>query len=143
MNKGKYYSVTAKCGHVGKRNYIPITFAVVASNGKEASYKVRTYARVKHNHKDAILMCKEIKKEEYMDILEQNQKDPYLFCKSKREQKEICDLDGRLVLDPHFVEEIKRSEEKKQILAFKQNKYRMANKFNWYDEYSEYQLNVA
>ena len=78
-----------------------------------------------------------------MDILEQNQKDPYLFCKSKREQKEICDLDGRLVLDPHFVEEIKRSEEKKQILAFKQNKYRMANKFNWYDEYSEYQLNVA
>ena len=31
-----YYKVVAKCGHVGKCNYVPIIFAVVAENGIEA-----------------------------------------------------------------------------------------------------------
>lgn len=38
MNVKKYYKVTCKCGHTGsKKTYIPITFPVVAINGKEAA----------------------------------------------------------------------------------------------------------
>ena len=28
-----YYEVIAKCGHVGRKNYIPVKFAVVAESG--------------------------------------------------------------------------------------------------------------
>ena len=55
-----FYKITAKCGHVGKKNYIPIKFAVCAEDGKEAAKKVRNFARVKDNHKDAILDVKSI-----------------------------------------------------------------------------------
>lgn len=33
----KYFMVIAKCGHVGRKNYIPVKFAVVAESGKEAA----------------------------------------------------------------------------------------------------------
>ena len=50
-----YYEVLAKCGHVGKKHYVPVKFAVIAEDGKEAAKMVRYFPRVKHNHKDAIL----------------------------------------------------------------------------------------
>lgn len=43
----KYFEVQAMCGHVGKGKYIPISFPVIAINGKEAAEKVRSYPRVK------------------------------------------------------------------------------------------------
>ena len=49
------YEVCAKCGHVGRYNYVDKIFAVKASSGKEAAAKVRNFPRVKHDHKDAIL----------------------------------------------------------------------------------------
>ena len=36
----RYYHVTAKCGHVGKDHYIPITFAVKAGSATEAASSV-------------------------------------------------------------------------------------------------------
>ena len=37
----KYFEVQAMCGHVGKGKYIPISFPVIAINGKEAAEKAR------------------------------------------------------------------------------------------------------
>ena len=39
----KYFKVVAKCGHVGKRNYIPVAFAVKAESKSKASQKVKTF----------------------------------------------------------------------------------------------------
>ena len=51
-----FYRVKAKCGHVGRNNYIVKNFYVVASSGKEAAHKVRYFPRVKHDRKDAYLV---------------------------------------------------------------------------------------
>ena len=64
----KYYMVIAKCGHVGKKHYVPIKFAVIAEDGKEAAKMVRQFPRVKHNHKDAILSVNKIDYERYQEI---------------------------------------------------------------------------
>ncbi len=51
----RYFIVTAKCGHVGRDNYIPIDFAVKAESASKAASYARDLPRVKHDHKDAIL----------------------------------------------------------------------------------------
>ena len=63
-----FYEVIAKCGHVGKKHYIPIKFAVKAETGEEAAKIVRDFSRVKHNHKDAILSVAKIDYERYLEI---------------------------------------------------------------------------
>ena len=82
----RYYEVTAKCGHVGRGYYIPIGFAVRAETASEAATVTRTMPRVKHDHKDAILSVREVDVFEYDDLQEVNRYDPYLQCRSKREQ---------------------------------------------------------
>lgn len=54
-----YYKVRAKCGHVGRNNYIIKPFFVKANDGKEAAKIVRNTPRVKHDHKYAIIDVKE------------------------------------------------------------------------------------
>lgn len=61
----KYYKVLAKCGHVGRNNYILKWFYVKAESGEDAAKDVRNTSRVKHHHKDAIREVKEITLEEY------------------------------------------------------------------------------
>ena len=82
----RYYEVTAKCGHVGKGYYIPITFSVRAQTAAEAASVTRTFPRVKHNHKDAILSVREVDFYDYDELWQVNNYDPYLQCRSKREQ---------------------------------------------------------
>ena len=82
----RYYEVTAKCGHVGRGYYIPIGFAVRAETASEAAAATRTMPRVKHDHKDAILSVREVDVFEYDDLQEVNRYDPYLQCRSRREQ---------------------------------------------------------
>ncbi len=82
----RYYEVTAKCGHVGKGFYIPIGFAVRAETASEAATVTRTMPRVKHDHKDAILSVREVDIFEYDDLRQVNRYDPYLQCRSRREQ---------------------------------------------------------
>lgn len=85
------FSVTAKCGHVGKDFYIPITFAIRAENGREAAAIVRQKPRVKHHHKDAIIDVKRISETEEREINYQNRQDPYLQCNNIQEQRAIID----------------------------------------------------
>ena len=120
-----YYKVVAKCGHVGKKHYIPVVFAVTAESGKEASKKVRNFPRVKHQHKDAILRCDKITLEEYLVIKEANNKDPYLKCKNKQQQRATCDLKDRLEVD-HHNDKIKHNKvERLQRVNYKLAKYKL------------------
>ena len=96
-----YYLVKTKCGHVGRAKFIPIIFPVIADNGKEAAKKARQIARVKHNHKDAILDVQRVTLEEFECQLTINDNDPYLHVKNKQEQKKIVDLEKRLLADEH------------------------------------------
>lgn len=100
----RYFAVTCKCGHVRKKYYIPITYAVLAKNRKEAAAIARDIPRVKHNHPDAILENVEIS---YIDFLEQkkiNQNDPYLNAHSRKEQEDIFHfIKDRLIPEPLYV----------------------------------------
>ena len=103
-----YYLVTAKCGHVGKTHYIPIKFAVMAESGEEAARIARRIPRVKHHHKDAIIGCQKVSKEEFDEQNRINKNDPYLKATSKKEQKEMVEnLVERLLLDNHPEEMVK------------------------------------
>lgn len=101
-NQTHYYKVICKCGHLGRKKYIPISFPVKATSGKEAAAIARYFPRVKHEHKDAILMVKEMSYSEYLELIEINNNDPYLHCHSRREQNEICDLTARWINDPNY-----------------------------------------
>ncbi len=97
-NPKRYFAVTCKCGHVGRDHYIPITFAIVAGNKKEASEKASTFPRVKKNHRYRILSNKEIDYQTYLKIKADNEKDPYLHIKTKSQQRLIQpEIDKRTV----------------------------------------------
>lgn len=114
--------VIAKCGHVGRKYYIPIKFAVNSNSAKEAANKVRYFPRVKHNHKDAIISVKQITLEEYSEINENNEKDPYLLCHSKHEQKQISDLKERLEIDSHNIKKTADKKKRKDRVTYKLKK---------------------
>ena len=121
--KMNYYLVTAKCGHVGRHYYIPITFPVKAENGREAAKITRQIPRVKHNRKDAIIECRKVDMEEYVMQQIINACDPYLQATSKQEQnKMVPDVDIRV-----FEEVEKESKTSKRSshpnLLFQKRKY--------------------
>lgn len=120
----KYYMVIAKCGHVGRKNYIPVKFAVVAESGKEAAKKVRQFSRVKHDHKDAILDVRCITLEEFLEIKEINDNDPYLKCHSRQEQNLIVNLAERMVADLHNVKQAFDKQARKDRVAYKLRKFK-------------------
>ena len=93
----KYYEVIAKCGHVGKKHYVPVKFAVIAEDGKEAAKMVRDFPRVKHDHKDAILNVGEIDKDLYFEGLEKNRAIRYFSCYNVQEQREcFCEIEDSI-----------------------------------------------
>lgn len=83
----KTYKVVAKCGHVGKGHYVEKVFAVKAETGKEAAEKVRMFPRVKHHHKDAIRSVELITIGEYIALREEQELDPFFFCRNVQEQR--------------------------------------------------------
>lgn len=91
----KYYKVVTKCGHVGRKFYIPIAYAVVADCGREASAIARNIPRVKHDKKYAILSCEEISYDEYLEVVRINSNDPYLKCHNIQQQNAF-DLSQRI-----------------------------------------------
>lgn len=105
----RYFEVETKCGHVGRTNCVWIKFAVVANDAKDAAKKARRIGRVKHDHLDAIGYVKEIDFNSFMILKAENDADPYLHCKSKREQKQIADFESRVEPDEY---NIKRKEKK-------------------------------
>lgn len=129
----KYFMVIAKCGHVGRKNYIPVKFAVVAESGKEAAKKVRQFPRVKHDHKDAILDVRCITLEEFLEIKEINDNDPYLKCHSRQEQKLIDNLEERLEDDLHSQKVKYDKQARLDRVAYKIKKTKILEKFSWED----------
>ena len=121
----KYFMAIAKCGHVGRKNYIPVKFAVVAESGKEAAKKVRQFPRVKHDHKDAILDVRCITLEEFLEIKEINDNDPYLKCHSRQEQNLIVNLAERMVADLHNVKQAFDKQTRKDRVAYKLRKFKI------------------
>lgn len=82
-----FYKVTAKCGHVGRNNYIEKDFFVRADSGKDAALIVRRKPRVKHDRKDAILSVVQITHEEFFIGREMMKDDLYFCMKNSREQR--------------------------------------------------------
>lgn len=131
----KYFMVIAKCGHVGRKNYIPIKFAVVAESGKEAAKKVRQFPRVKHNHKDAILDVRCITLEEFLEIKEINDNDLYLKCHSRQEQNLIVNLAERMVADLHNVKQAFDKQARKDRVAYKLRKFKIIEQSSKKEDY--------
>lgn len=92
MVEDKYYIVKAKCGHVGRDKYIPIEFPIMAKSKTEAATIVRKKARVKKDHKDAILSVEEVDKKAFDNQQFCNEHDPYLNVRSKHDQNKIMPL---------------------------------------------------
>lgn len=82
-----YFKVLAKCGHVGKNNYILKWFYVKAESGVDAARIVRNKPRVKHHHKFAIKDVKKIDFEEYINGLKTMASDPYFNVHNSRDQR--------------------------------------------------------
>lgn len=130
-----YYEVIAKCGHVGRNKYVPIKFGIMAESGKEAARIVRQFPRVKHDHKDAILKVTKIDYERYLEIFEVNANDPYLKCYSKHQQKQIENLEERLLDDNHNKKKSYNKQERIDRVSFKARKYKVIEKLCWEEKY--------
>ncbi len=94
--QANYYLVTTMCGHVGKKHYIPINFAIEAVNPTEAMEKARRIPRVKHDNKFAILAIKPISYEAYLEQRKANREDAYLKARSDEDLKAIPGLKKRI-----------------------------------------------
>ena len=114
----KYYKVVCMCGHVGRKKYVPIAFAVEAVDGKEAAKLARKIPRVKHDRKDAIIQCVEISKAQYKELRKINNEDPYLNCSNIQSQRKIPDFGLRIV---KIIDESCGRKNSKEALS---NKYR-------------------
>lgn len=105
----KYYRVKAKCGHVGRNNYIPKDFYVKANNGKEAAKQIRYTPRVKHHQKDAIQEVEEISLEEYVLGRKALAEDMYFKVHNSTEQRWLNAVDKLDILPEMKKERYKRS----------------------------------
>ena len=92
-----FYKVKAKCGHVGRNNYIEKYFYVAAESGKEAALIVRYKPRVKHDKKDAILNVEKISEEEFKIGVEHLKADTYFHVSNSTEQRLIGAVDPQEV----------------------------------------------
>ena len=95
--KAKSFKVVCMCGHVGRRRYIPIAFAIKAKDGKEAAKIARGLPRVKRQRRDAVISCVEISEEQYRELRRINKEDPYLSCKNTQDQKEHPEIAERII----------------------------------------------
>jgi len=82
-----YFKVLAKCGHVGRNNYILKWFYQKANSGEEAAYIIRNTPRVKHHQKDAIKKVQKISFEEYINGLKVMASDKYFHVDNQKDQK--------------------------------------------------------
>ena len=112
-----FYEVQAKCGHVGRNNYVVKTFYVKAESASDAARQIRYAPRVKHNHKDAIISVKRIDHEQYVVGAIQMQNDEYFNVYNSSDQK-------RIVVDGIMAEECEEKEETRNVY-FKLKKYKI------------------
>lgn len=133
METKNYYKVIAKCGHVGKKHYVPVKFAVIAEDSKEAAKMARDFSRVKHDHKDAILNVSKIDYERFQEIVEMNRNDPYLKCHLRQKQKLIYNLEERLEDNLHNKKVKYDKQARLDRVTYKIKKTTILEKFSWED----------
>ncbi len=131
----KYFKVTCKCGHVGVKHFIRVSFPIIATCGKDAAAIARYIPRVKHDHKDAILDCREISYDEYVDLQYVNDNDPYLRCECKQEQEMITDFSSRLELEPKYLKDENKTKRDSVKYRLKKQSYVLMEK--WWDYLDE------
>ena len=119
--------------------FIRINFPIIATCGKDASSIARYIPRVKHDHKDAILDCKEISFEEHQELQRINNNDPYLKCECKQEQEMIESFASRLELEPRFL--IKEKKTKRESVEYRLKKQSYALKEKWWNYWEEEKIN--
>ena len=131
----KYFKVTCKCGHVGVKRFIRVSFPIIATCAKDASAIARYSPRVKHDHKDAILDCCEITYDEFIELKIINDNDPYLKCECKQEQEMIDDFSSRLELEPKYLKEQEKTKRKTVKFRLKKQAYLLEDEdWEWFDE---------
>ena len=91
-----FYTVLAKCGHVGKNRYVLKWLFLRAEDGEEAAKLARAFPRVKHHHKDAIRYVERITVEEYYLGIKEMNNDPYFKVHSIQEQNRLCDMEDEI-----------------------------------------------
>ena len=122
----KYFKVIAKCGHVGKGNYVPVAFAVRAENRSDASQKAMTFPRVKKHLKDVIISCEEIDRDSYKELIQANREFKYLQCTCKRQQLEIEDFS--LLIHRNIYQQFKHKVEPAKSIKYKRAIYEMGGR---------------
>ena len=123
------FKVVCKCGHVGRKFYIPVAFGIDAENAKEAAQIARWFPRVKHNHADAILSVEKISDEAFEELIQINRNDEYLKCKNIQQQN-LLDISERLILDPHYCERRKEKHStENKISKYKKNDIKNPKKY--------------
>ncbi len=92
MENINYYLVYAKCGHVGKGNYLEVAFPVYAKTAHNAAQIVLKRPKVKKHLKNAITSVEEINYDDYLNELESFKNNDYIKAHSKKDLM-ICELD--------------------------------------------------
>lgn len=111
----KFFKVVCKCGHVGKKHYVPIAFAIKAYSKKEAAAIAKSFPRVKHHHKDAVISVDEIDVEDYWDLKEVNNNNSYLKCKCIQDQRRMCEnISDVIEAEAKYLEYIENKNIKKE-----------------------------
>ena len=101
-----FFEVQAKCGHVGRNNYIVKNFYIRTDSAKKAAKIIRQAPRVKHHQKDAIVKVREIEREEYVQGVIRMQEDPYFNVNNSSDQKRL--LIGDIIKEENLEEEMVR-----------------------------------
>ena len=119
----RYYCVKAKCGHVGRNNYIEKNFYVKAENGKEAAFIVRNKPRVKHHQKDAIIDVIEISLEKYVLGKKIMENDDYFHVHDSSTQRKIHAVNEEEIIN------------EPEIIKYKKNRngQNLKNQLKWKD----------
>ena len=101
-----FFEVQAKCGPVGRNNYIVKNFYIRTDSAKRAAKIIRQAPRVKHHQKDAIVKVREIEREEYVQGVIRMQEDPYFNVNNSSDQKRL--LIGDIIKEENLEEEMVR-----------------------------------
>ena len=124
----KYFSVTTKCGHVGRLNCVWIDFAIYAESAKEAAKIARQKGRAKHHHKNTIKEVVEISMKDFYELKAINDSDPYLHAKNHREQLQIEGFEDRIELDEYNISKNSKKTSKKDSLEFRVKRAKVKEK---------------
>lgn len=96
MDYSKYYKVVCRCGHVGRKKYVPIAFAIRAMSKGMAMEIAINKPRVKHHSLNDVISVIEIDYDEYKELMEINRNDPYLQCRNSKDIKNCIGLKNRV-----------------------------------------------